>query len=329
MLAVDNPTPLPAFLLPGLDQEGRTVVTVVVKATFLLREGDPALAEEQAPMRLTDEHTGEPGASSVRYESDLGPQKVGTDVILVGQAWSPTPVPELEVSLAAGRLRKVVRVFGDRAFFRAGGEFGVSAPRPFTRMPLTWERAYGGADGATFEARNPVGVGFVESAEGAEDVRLPNLEDPRALIAHPHDRPAPAGFGVVARHWAPRRGYAGTMDEAWKEARFPLLPLDFDRRHHQSATADLISPKPFSGGEPVRVEGASERGALAFRVPSPRLQIGVSIKRSRAFHQPTLDTLLIEPDARRLTCTYRLTFPCPKSYLSVDGVTLDLLKGAA
>lgn len=331
MLAVDNPTPLPAFILPGLDEEDRTVATVVVKATFRLREGDLALADEQVPMMLADEHHGEPGQSSLRYESDLGPQKLGTDVVLVGHAWSPAPVPELDVSLRAGRLQKAVRVFGDRAFFRSGSELGISSPRPFTRVPLVWERSFGGADGSAFEGRNPVGTGFVQSAEHAGELRLPNLEDPRELIASPGDRPPPAGFGFVARHWAPRVGHAGTMDATWREERFPLLPRDFDRRHHQSATPELISPKPFSGGEPVRLEGASERGVLTFRVPSLALQIGVAIKRSRTFHRPTLDTLLIEPDDRRLVCTYRLTFPCPKSYLPLDGVTLDILhaKGAA
>lgn len=329
MFALENPTPFPAALVPGLDREGRTHATVVLKATFRLREGDLPLADEQAPLRQADEHHGEPDASSMRYEADLGPQKGGTDVALLGHAWSPSPTEELDVTLSAGRLRKVVRVFGDRAFFQSGSGFGISSPRPFTRMPLVYERAYGGADGTAFEERNPVGVGFSANAEAADGLRLPNLEDPRRLIAHPSDRPEIAGFGLVARHWMPRRALAGTCDEAWRAERFPLLPLDFDPRHFQAAHPDLVSPRHFQGGEPVRVDGASEGGPVAFRVPRVELELDVSIKRSSRTQRPVLDTVVIEPDERRVTLVYRLTFPCPRNYLPVDGVVIRQLRGAA
>jgi hypothetical protein len=329
MLAVENATSLPAALVPGIDAEGRTEATVVVKATFRLREGELLLADEQAPILRADEHHGEPGRSSLRYEADLSPQKAGTDVVLIGQAWSPAPVPELDVVLTAGPLRKAVRVFGDRAFYSAGHSFGISAPRPFTRMPLLWEHAYGGADGADFEARNPVGVGFCTSFDRADGLRLPNLEDPRRLIQHPEERPAPAGFGFVARHWMPRRALVGTCDDAWRAERFPLLPRDFDRRFFQAAAPELIAPRPFTGGEPVRIEGAAEGGPVVFRVPRLALEVDVSIKRSVTTHRPVLDTMVIEPDERRVTLTYRLTFPCPRNYLPIDGVSIRRLREAA
>jgi hypothetical protein len=322
MLAIDNATQLPAALVPGLDAEGRTHATVVVKATFRLREGDPVLADEQVPLHVTDEHHGEPGASSVRYEADLAPQKPGTDVVLIGHAWSPSPVPELDVVLVAGPVRKVVRVFGDRAFYRAASGFGISSPHPFSRFPLVYEHAFGGADGDAFEARNPVGAGFCADAERAEGKRLPNLEDPRHLVRHPDDRPPPAGFGFIARHWMPRRALAGTYDAAWEAERKPLLPRDFDRRFHHAAHPDLIAPRHFEGGEPVRIEGASKSGPIELRVPRLPLEIAVSIKRSITLHRPVLDTLVIEPDERRVTITYRLTFPCPRNYLPLDGVRI-------
>ncbi|MFT3766878.1 MAG: DUF2169 domain-containing protein [Minicystis sp.] len=329
MFAVDNPTSLPAALVPGLDEEGRANATVVVKATFRLREGELHLADEQVPIRNADEHHGDPASSSLRYESDLCPQKAGTDIVLVGQAWSPSPTPEIDVVLSAGPLRKAVRVFGDRAFFGTGHEFGISAPHPFTRMPLIYERAYGGADGDGFDAKNPVGIGFCRSLDHADGARLPNLEDPRHLIRHPEDRPPPAGFGFIARHWMPRRALAGTYDEAWRADRCPLLPRDFDRRFYHSASPDLIASRPFHGGEPIRVEGASEGGPIAFRVPRLSLDIAVSIKRSVTSHRPVLDTILIEPDDRRVTLTHRLTFACPRSYLPLDGVRITMTREAA
>ncbi|APR82345.1 Hypothetical protein A7982_07694 [Minicystis rosea] len=329
MFAIDNPTSLPAALVPGLDEEGRTIATVVVKATFRLREGELALADEQVPLHDVDEHHGDPATSSVRYEADRSPQKAGTDIVLIGHAWSPAPTPELDVSLVAGPVRKTLRVFGDRAFFQSGHEFGISDPHPFTRVPLVYERAFGGADGEAFDARNPVGIGFHASLDQADGARLPNIEDPRSLIRHPEDRPVPAGFGFVARHWAPRRAFAGTYDAAWRADRCPLLPRDFDRRFLQAAPPELVSPRLFQGGEPVRIEGASERGPVAFRVPRPALEIAVSIKRSVTHHRPVIDTIVIEPDERRVVLTHRLTFPCPRNYLPLDGVRIAMKREAA
>lgn len=329
MFDLENPTPLPAALVPGYDEHGRTQVTVVVKGTFRLREGELALSDEQAPLREADEHFGDPGASSVRYEAELGPQKPGTDVVLLGHAWSPSPTEALDVTLVAGRLRKVARVFGDRAFFRSGAGFSISEPRPFSRMPLVYERAFGGADGESFDPRNPVGVGFSANIESADDLRLPNLEDPRRLIASPADRPDVAGFGFIARHWMPRRAFAGTMDEAWRAERFPFLPLDFDKRHYQSAHPDLVSARYFQGGEQVRLEGASEGGPVSFKVPRLDLDIDVSILGKTTLHRLSLDTLVIEPDERRVTLIHRFTFACPRNYLGVDRVAIHDLRRAA
>ena len=55
----------------------------------------------------------------------------------------------------------------------------------------------------------------------------------------PGDAPAPACFAFVSPIWTPRRAHAGTFDESWELSRFPRLPVDFDRRFHGSAPADL------------------------------------------------------------------------------------------
>src|SRR5689334_9141909 len=116
MLELQNQTPFRAAIVPGLDKEGADHLTVIVKATFALpKKGAPlVLAEQQADLVHADVFSGEPGASSVRYEADACPEKRGTDVLLNGHAYSPRPTASIDVSLAAGPLRKIVRVFGDR-----------------------------------------------------------------------------------------------------------------------------------------------------------------------------------------------------------------------
>ena len=109
---------------------------------------------------------------------------------------------------------------------------------PFESVPVKWELAYGGADytdpkSPLEEHRNPVGTGLVRDASELLHRPAPQIEDPRDLITSAHSRPAPAGLGPIARHWAPRRAYAGTYDEAWKRERMPLAPLDLDGRERE------------------------------------------------------------------------------------------------
>jgi hypothetical protein len=71
-----------------------------------------------------------------------------TDVIVRGTAHARRgPVTSLETAVQVGAARKTVRVTGDRRIeVQAGGVLGFTAPEPFTAMPLTWDRAYGGRD---------------------------------------------------------------------------------------------------------------------------------------------------------------------------------------
>src|SRR5262249_18692062 len=151
----------------------------------------------------------------------------------------------------------------------------VSRPQPFDRIPLAYERAFGGwdrrhpvPDRHRVEARNPVGTGFRDSAfESDDEVRLPNLEDPERPFQAYGDCPAPAGFGFVSPNWAPRSQFAGTYDERWASARSPLLPEDFDRRFFNAASPGLITPGYLRGDERVIVLNASPERRLEFELP--------------------------------------------------------------
>src|SRR5205823_5975392 len=113
--------------------------------------------------------------------------------------------------------------------------------KPFSRMPIAWERSFGGTDPddpSVVDRRNPVGRGVRKRASALHGLPAPNFEDPRAPISNPSKRPIPVGFGPIAPQWQPRSDFAGTYDQAWKNDRYPLLPLDFDSRFLNSAPAD-------------------------------------------------------------------------------------------
>jgi hypothetical protein len=326
MLRIDNRTPFASMLVPAIDERGGGYAFVVLKGTYALEPGRaPRLAEEQLPLQPADAAWGEPGRSSIRYACDLLPPKPGTDVVLVGSAHARSAVSELDVTLRAGALQKTVRVIGDRVFYRRLGSFAISDAAPFTSMPLVYERAFGGADGDAHEPRNHVGVGFVAPSGGAdlEGRRLPNLEDPAALLRAPGDRPPPAGFGFVSPSWMPRLAYAGTFDERWRREQCPLLPEDFDRRFYHAAHPDLCAARPFVGGEAIAATHALPGGRkLELQLPAPSLALTSRFKRRRLENRFALGTVLIDTDRLLLLLTWTAVIPCGRELLMIDSVKI-------
>ncbi|MEZ4301224.1 MAG: DUF2169 domain-containing protein [Polyangiaceae bacterium] len=339
MLDLVNKTPFAAALVPGLTKEGIDTVTVVVKGTFALpaRGGQLRPHEEQEAILHADTHHGEPGLSSIHREADAYPQKKRTDLVLVGHAYAPRGATSVDVKLAVGRVEKTVRVFGDRVWHRAVSDFRPSSPVAFDRMPLRWERAFGGVDTSDLapekharEPRNPLGTGLIaDPREGRiADVRLPNLEDPAALITSPADRPAPQGFGYVGRDFHPRAAFAGTYDAAWERDTCPLLPADFDERYFNAAPAGLIAPRTLAGGEPVLVENASPGGPLRFEVPRRTIDVDLWIRDAKSQQTATLDSIRVEPDAQRFVAVWKVTVPCPRSLLLLHRARIQERKAA-
>jgi hypothetical protein len=273
---LDNPTPFhlePLFLA---DEDGRPLVVPLLKATYVLSDRGLIVAELQAEPNLAGEMYGEPGRSSYRYEPEGCWPKPATDVVLLGEAFAPRRgTKELLVSLQVGPLKKALQVVGDRVFFKSIGGPQMSDPVPFERIPLQWERAFGGWDRSSpdvkkhsCEPRNPVGTGYRAPGSSFEEgVRAPNLEEPGRPFRGWGDRCTPAGFGFVSPDWEPRRQYAGTYDERWTKERSPLLPQDFDRRFLNAGSPGLVAPGHLRGDEVVSVTGVSAAGLLAFRLP--------------------------------------------------------------
>jgi hypothetical protein len=312
--AIENKTPFAFEVLFLVDEEFRPLVVPVIKGTFEIRDARCHLAEKQLPVNVSGEHWGEdPETSSYKYEPEVAFFKPATDVVLVGQAYAPGGrAMEMDVTLAVGPLRKALKVFGERQWFAVAGGAAMSRPVPFATMPLVYERAFGGWDTRhpdparhACELRNPAGVGF--SLSYLDGLRLPNIEDPRALIRGPGDRPLPAGVGFVSPHWHPRAPLAGTYDANWQAHRAPLLATDFDRRHLNAASPGLVAPRYLRGGERVVAEGVSPDGLLAFTLPvvSPP---GIKIVRKDAPDldmTTNLDTVILEPDEGRVQLLWR------------------------
>ena len=332
MLQLKNSTPFKATIAAMPDAEGIDAIWAIVKGTFTI--GDVlSIAELQAEIALADTYLGEPAESSVRTPSDIGLKKPGTDVLLLGHAYAPQArrAKEVDVSIRIGPVSKRVRVFGDRVWGSGIVRSSISTPEPFERIPLIWERAFGGldvVDGRTpethGEGRNPVGAGFrvKNGRKPLNGLRLPNLEEPRSLISDWQDRPAPACFAPLCAHWEPRRSFAGTYDERWLKRRAPYLPEDFDSRFFQIAPTDLISRGHLRGDESIEVSGATPSGKLQCRLPGQRIEVTFLLDDERLARMPVLDTVLIEPDEGRVVLVWRSMLRCDKKLLRVREIAV-------
>jgi hypothetical protein len=306
---IENRTPFDVQSHVQVTAEGQERLVLMLSASFTAdAAGTVALADVQLPVTFGDEPWGDPALSSVRYESDIAPRKVLPEVIVNATAHAPDgrPAEAVTVGLQIGEIRKILQVTGDRVHHL--GAF--SAPAPFLRMPLTWERAYGGtAETGDRDQRNPVGIGYdgARSADPAARSDAPNITRPDQVAASRDDRPEPVGFSALGRGWQPRLAFAGTYDKAWLDTQWPLPPLDFDPRHDQSAPADQQSASIRPGARATLINMTPE-GRWEFRVPS--LNAPVRLLRDRTAEEVTFtpDTVLIEPDLRRITLKARMSF---------------------
>ncbi len=260
-------------------------IAVVAKIAFALA---PGLVERLSPrpeLVERDQHRDRAPARSLEATHDLAPILPGAEVLVVGHAHAPDglAVPALDVSIGlqradGGGLDKRLRVVGDRA--QPG-----AAPRPFHRMPLTWERALR-------TDKNPVG------ADGAID--LGNVFDPaRPSIA--------AGFGPLSPAWRVRRDLLGGLSLKTFEQEPYELPPSFDFRFFFAAPEDQRLPS-LRGDEWLTLEGLHPQARqLRLRLPGAQLTARL-VEESGAIVralQMMPDRLVVHTDRREATMTYR------------------------
>lgn len=272
---VFNRTPFLVEAIPFPGPDRQFFLTIVVKGTFTMPDRGPAVvAGKQLPVAFGDEPFDTENGGSLKFESDIAPFKPRADVVLVGHAYAPSgsPANVVDVSLRVGPLQKRLRVFGDRTWQKnTFSAASPSRPAPFDKMPLVYERAFGGIDmpGGGFCAQNLVGRGFFTKPNKKNVVgsRLPNIEDPNQLIRSPKDRPQPVGFGFYGRAWEPRSTFIGTYDEHYRKHVAPGPPPDFKFDYYNGAHPDLQLSGYLNGDETVQLVNLAPNSRLTFQLP--------------------------------------------------------------
>lgn len=317
-----NATRMPAAYTLGVEPTGRELLVVAIKATFRLPEmgATPQLHEEQQPLVLADRFSGEPGYSATLYEADFAARKPMCDVLFVGSAYPPPgrQATRLRVGLRVGSVQKRFEVVGDRVWCVGLTGTSASEPRPFTKLPISYDHAFGGCDRqdqdpAKHDAYvlNPAGRGWHRLHKNAQidGAPLPNTESIGDPVTAPNGRYTPVALGALGRGWPQRACHAGTYDQAWLDDECPFLPRDFDDRYFQAAPLDQRMP---ISQEPISVEltHLNATGDCGFVLPAMEAALHVFPRGGRAErHLAQLDTIVIEPDRGHCTLTWRYTRP--------------------
>lgn len=274
--------------------QGRLHVTIVAKASFSFVP-DAAMARIDADEILRAEvHHNKNPMRSVRSTGDLAPFQPLCDVVLTGHACAPagTMVDALSVRLVVFREVPLI----DKTLYVRGDTQNGEAT-PFERIPLMYERAFGGIGWED----NPLGVG----AGAATSAKTPNVLDPE-------DPKRVAGFAPISRGWPLRKRLLGTADRKALDRPIAEIPAGFDWAYYQSAPLDQRA-EYLHGSEWIILDGMNPaHGHIQSYLPGARAFARVyGVADGGSGHLLTLsaDTLRIDADALTCSITWRASFP--------------------
>jgi hypothetical protein len=326
-----NRTPLAADLVvTDLQNGGPRLGILVAKATYTVAADGQCALDAEAPLAiLADDEETELG---LLPRDDLPREDDAFEVILLGRAHAPNGQSALrtKVRLQIGHEVRELAVWGDRVWNGQGKGASIGDPAPFTSLPLTWDRAFGGRseieiDRESFvtldDPRNPAGRGFdpterakqigklLSAPRGyprAPEVRpLPNLEDPAQLIRAWSDAPRPACWATVPMDtWLHvERGIAnpGQPDDP---------SLELTPGIHHRAHPDLVLPRPAAGAV-VQVDGVRPDGLWRFELPRLRVLVDFIVGDTRGQDELVPHMLLLLPEERRFVLLLRRVFEYP------------------
>jgi len=265
------------------------------------------------------------------------------EVILLGSAFAPKgkPIESMTVSLTVGKHKRKLVVFGDREWIREKDSDKdkalISKSKPFTRMPLTYEKAFGGScevfldkDSAVTVA-DPInragrGFDFESIAKGIseqfytakgypifDETRcLPNVEHPDQLIKKWDDVPTPACWATVPMDTgihAKRSMDISNINinqENPLDSDFPKsLPLTEGAFHR--ASPEWIIDVPENGAR-VILEGLTPEDILKFVLPQLRIFVDYIVGERNGVRELAPQMLVLLPDEKRFYVVYRHIF---------------------
>jgi uncharacterized protein YjbI with pentapeptide repeats len=179
--------------------------------------------------------------------------KVHGELLVWGSAFSVEQTTSMEVSVSCGPISRTLVVKGRRSWERSR-VLGWLPTRfeGFTQMPLTWQKAAGGAE--LSRPYDMLGGDILERLENGETIDLPSIEAiASAKKLGPTDALEPVCFSAMPLAWAK---HAGTFDMKWFSRQFPAQPDDYDWEVWNRAQPEQRLVHGFwRGGEAIHIKG--------------------------------------------------------------------------
>ncbi len=255
-----NDTPFAHHRFEAVDEDGSSVVVVVVQGTFDVQSGEPMRPRaEQVPVRTQDEYRGESRTSGLRHPTAAVIFRPQSDVVVNAIAHAPAgrPAPEWPVELRVGDLHRKIVVRGPHHWRHHSLQgWRLDAPRPVSSVPIVNELAFGGTwlvnGRPMFEPRNPIGTGFLpEGVPTGAPVPAPQIVAADEKAHQPGSRYVPRGFAAIPWYFAPRT--SSTLGG--------VLALASPYSRCNAAHADLRYPGFLEGHEPISISRVLPGGA--------------------------------------------------------------------
>lgn len=288
---------------------------VVLKATFVLEPGPMSLASPEPIVRSDVHHNGSP-ARSVRVTPDLAPYLPLADVTFVGHAFAGPAGPSTEVQTRFSLFRYTQT--GRQVVFDK--RIAVRSATPFERMPMTWEKAYGGAG----FPENPLGVGAGASAGTAPS------------LCAPDGSPLPVCFAPIAAAFPSRRNLVPDDVRRGLSGGEPVVPerlasgAGFPWGYFQSAPFDQRA-QHLAGSEWLLLEGLHPAlPSVEAQLPGARAAAAIFGLAADGVAEGTelplrLDTVRVDGDALRVTLAWRGHFALPTAEARARAVIVGAL----
>ena len=311
-MQLDNITPIPAAATVLRGPSQHRMLAVTAKATFSFADGPPKIEQDSPePLRGVDTPT-----SLGLLPADTTPRlDAAFEVLCLGcaQARTGDKVRQQVVTLTVGSTTRQLVVSGDRRWRVGLGSTEISRPEAFEKMPLTWDRAFGGHCDVYLDAASPlevshplnrIGRGFdpLPFADALQrklrlptgwpqfrqERQLPNVERPDQLVGAWRDAPEPAGWSTIPHHLGMAQ-LSAMRDE-------PCTLQTLAYRAHP----DWVGERPELGAG-ISMTGLTSEGHTAFSLP--QLRIFVDLAEGTCELVPQMLVLL--PEQRRLSLLFR------------------------
>lgn len=238
---------------------------------------------------------------------DEGYAKEKGEVVMYGHCYPQREVRADQVGFKVGNIEKRLNVFGNRYFTKETfGAIQVSEPEPFTKMKVSFSKAFGGM----MHKQNPIGKGYCEDIDD-RTIALPNIEDPGHLVTSPKDDIVPQSFEPLSLGWERRMAKAGTYDEEWKQTRWPYFADDIDISIFNTTLPDQQQEGFFTGEDEVEYFNMHpQKQKVSSTLPGKRLRMFLTKEEKNGEEQffevaNNIDTLIIFSDFARIAIVYR------------------------